>query len=88
MQGLERARKKPPAQEQWLAMKRTMASNEKTMRGAIANNEKSERDICGSRHAIGAGRRKPSLKSFDFLGSICQTGPAVLGSLRTAEGGH
>jgi hypothetical protein len=35
MQDIERTRKKPPAQKQWLAMKRTMTGNEKTMRGAI-----------------------------------------------------
>src|SRR5580658_4992224 len=33
-------------------------------------------------YTIGAGRHRPSLKSFDFLGSFCQTGRAVLGSGR------
>ena len=66
MQGLERARKKPPAQEQWLAMKKNNARSNR-------NNEKSERDIYGSSHAIGS-RRGSSLKSFDFLGLFCSAG--------------
>jgi hypothetical protein len=65
-----------------------MASNEKNNAPSNRNNEKSERDICGSIMRSRAAPRRPPLKSFDFLGLFCSAGRAPMRWAALGSFGH